>query len=338
MKVAVFNTKSYDKKFLEEANKNFGHELIYFEPHLNKDTVKLAHEFSAVCVFVNDRLNKPILEELSRHGTRLIVLRCAGFNNVDLNAAKELKLTVARVPVYSPHGVAEHAVALMLSLNRKICRASHRVHEGNFSLEGLLGFELHGKTVGIIGTGKIGSIVARIMTGFQTKVIAYDPYPNDSCKEVGVRYVSLSELFQNSDIITLHSPLTPENRHLINEEAIKQMKRGVMLINTSRGGLIDTQAAINGLKSERIGFLGLDVYEEEETFFFEDFSDHVLQDDIFARLLTFPNVLITGHQAFFTHTAMGNIAETTLKNISDFECGEISPENEVTAVRIIKTS
>lgn len=327
MKVAVFNAKSYDKKFLDEANKEFGHHLVYLEPHLNKETMKLAYGFPCVCVFVNDQLNKTTMTALSKQGTKLIALRCAGFNNVDLNVAAELSIPVVRVPVYSPHGVAEHAVALILSLNRKICRATYRVREGNFSLEGLLGFELHGQTVGIIGTGKIGCVLAQIMTGFQTKVIAYDPYPNDHCRKMGVEYVSLVELFEKSDIISLHAPLTPENYHLINEESIKQMKKGVMLINTSRGGLIDTRAVIKGLKSRKIGFLGLDVYEEEETFFFEDYSDQLINDDVFARLLTFSNVLITGHQAFFTDEALRKIAETTLKNITAFEEGRIILEN-----------
>lgn len=336
MKAAVFNTKAYDRKFLEEANKKFGHQLVFLEPHLNQETAKLGFGYPAICAFVNDHLDKQVLEQLSSHGTKLVALRCAGFNNVDLTAAEALKIKILRVPVYSPHGVAEHAVALMLALDRKLCRASNRVHEGNFSLDGLLGFEINGRTVGIVGTGKIGRIVAKIMQGFDAKVIAFDPYPSDECRKSGVEYVKLQKLFQESDIISLHTPLNPENYHLINDEAIRQMKKGVMIINTSRGGLIDTRAVIKGLKSGNIGSLGLDVYEEEETFFFEDFSSNVLQDDVFARLLTFPNVLITGHQAFFTQTALRNIAETTLKNISDFEKGTIAPENEVTAALIKK--
>ncbi len=330
MKVAVFNTKPYDREFLGEANKKFGHDFTYFEVHLNRDTCKLAFGFEAVCAFVNDRLDKEILTLMANNGVRLIALRCAGFNNVDLQAACALKLTVVRVPAYAPHGVAEHAVALILDLDRKIHRAHNRIHDGNFSLDGLLGFEIYGRTVGIIGTGKIGSIVARIMSGFGTKVLAYDPIKNNDCLALGVEYVSLEELYRQSDILSLHLPLTKETHHMINEQAISQMKSGVMLINTSRGGLVDTVSIIEGLKSGRIGFLGLDVYEEEGDMFFEDFSGHIIQDDIFARLLTFPNVVITGHQAFFTKEALTNIAETTLKNITAFERGQVAPENCVT--------
>ncbi len=330
MKVAVFNTKPYDKKFLSEANKCYGLDLTYFEARLTKETIKLAEGYPAVCVFVNDQLDRAVLQQLYTNGTRLVALRCAGFNNVDLVAAKEFNMTVARVPVYSPHGVAEHAVALMLCLNRKICRASQRIHEGNFSLEGLLGFELQGRTVGVVGTGKIGAIFAQIMKGFQARVIAYDPFPNPVCVQLGVKYVTLPELFKQSDIISLHTPLSPENYHLINDKSIQMMKKGVMIINTSRGGLIDTKAVIHGLKSGKIGSLGLDVYEEEEMFFFEDCSNDVMQDDVFARLLTFANVLVTGHQAFFTTGALTNIATTTLQNISDFETqGIVATVNEV---------
>lgn len=330
MKVAVFSTKSYDRTFLGEANLHHGQELVYFDVHLKPETCPLAAQYPGVCVFVHDVVDKTVLTELAAHGTQLIVLRCAGFNNVDLAAAYELGLTVARVPAYSPHGVAEHAVALMLDLNRKISRAHNRVRDGNFSLEGLLGFELYGQSVGIIGTGKIGSLVARIMTGFGCRVLAYDVRPNPDCEAIGVQYVSLDKLYRQSDIITLHLPLMLETYHLINKAAMELMKPGVMLINTSRGGLIDTVAVIEGLKSGKIGYLGLDVYEEEGDIFFEDLSGQVIQDDVFARLMTFPNVIITGHQAFFTSNALKNIAQTTLANITDFERGKIPVQNLVT--------
>ncbi|PHM09600.1 2-hydroxyacid dehydrogenase [Nostoc sp. 'Peltigera malacea cyanobiont' DB3992] len=321
MKVAVFSTKAYDRKFLLAANSPIQHELVFFEPRLNRDTAILAAEFPAVCVFVHDQVDAPTLELLASRGTRLIVLRCAGFNNVDLQAAADLGITVVRVPAYSPYGVAEHAVGLILSLNRKIHRAYNRVREGNFSLDGLLGFNLHERTVGIVGTGKIGLILGQIMKGFGCNLLAYDVYRNPELEALGGKYVELPELFANSDIISLHCPLTSETHHLINTEAIKQIKPGVMLINTSRGALIDTQAVIEGLKSGKIGYLGVDVYEQESELFFEDLSGEIIQDDIFQRLTTFPNVLITGHQAFFTAEALYNIAETTFANITDVEQG-----------------
>ena len=336
MKVAVFNTKSYDREFLTQANKHFQHELVFFEAHLTPETCKLAFGFETVCVFVNDSLSREILVLLAGQGTRLIALRCAGFNNVDLAACRDLGITVARVPAYSPHGVAEHAAALMLALNRKIVRAHQRIHDANFSLEGLLGFEIYGKTVGVLGTGQIGANLARIMRGFGAQVLCYDLVKNPVCEELGCRYVPLPEIFTQSDILSLHLPLTPETHHLICSRSIESMKKGVMIINTSRGALIDTRAVISGLKSGKIGYLGLDVYEEEQDIFFEDLSGHVLQDDVFARLLTFPNVLITGHQAFFTATAMQNIAETTLKNIENFKHGRLDPKNEVHAGRHAK--
>lgn len=262
-------------------------------------------------------------------------MRCAGFNHVDLIAARDLRLTVARVPAYSPHAVAEHTVALMLSLNRKIHRAYARVREGNFALEGLLGFDLNGRTVGIIGTGKIGAVVARIMNGFGCRLLAYDPSPDEACRGLGVRYTSLTDLYEQSHIITLHCPLTPETHHLIDATALDRMRSGVMLINTGRGALIDTQAVIAALKSGKIGALGLDVYEEEADLFFEDLSNRVIQDDLFSRLLTFPNVLITGHQGFFTQEAMARIAETTLDNLSDFEQGR-ALINEVRAEQVLR--
>jgi D-lactate dehydrogenase len=321
MKVAVFSTKVYDRKFLSDANSPAQHELVFFEPRLNRDTAILAAGFPAVCVFVHDQVDAPTLELLASRGTRLVVLRCAGFNNVDLQAAADLGITVVRVPAYSPYGVAEHAVGLILSLNRKIHRAYNRVREGNFSLDGLLGFNLHERTVGIVGTGKIGLILGQIMKGFGCHILAYDVYRNPELEALGGKYVELSELFANSDIISLHCPLTPETHHLINAEAIEQIKPGVMLINTSRGALIDTQAVIEGLKSGKIGYLGVDVYEQESELFFEDLSGAIIQDDIFQRLTTFPNVLITGHQAFFTAEALHNIAETTFANIADVEQG-----------------
>jgi D-lactate dehydrogenase len=321
MKVAVFSTKAYDRKFLSAANSPTQHELVFFEPRLNRDTAILAAGFPAVCVFVHDQVDAPTLELLASRGTRLVVLRCAGFNNVDLQAAADLEITVVRVPAYSPYGVAEHAVGLILSLNRKIHRAYNRVREGNFSLDGLLGFNLHERTIGIVGTGKIGLILGQIMKGFGCNLLAYDVYRNPELEALGGKYVELPELFANSDIISLHCPLTPETHHLINAKAIEQIKSGVMLINTSRGALIDTQAVIEGLKSGKIGYLGVDVYEQESELFFEDLSGAIIQDDIFQRLTTFPNVLITGHQAFFTTEALHNIAETTFANIADVEHG-----------------
>jgi D-lactate dehydrogenase len=316
--VAIFSVKKYDREFLNAANRSV-HELRFFEPQLNEETVRLATESQAVCVFVNDQANGAAIERLHSLGVRLIALRCAGYNNVDLAAAAKHGITVVRVPAYSPYAVAEHAIALMLALNRKVHRAYNRVREGNFALDGLVGFDMHGKTVGLIGTGQIGTVVAQILTGFGCPTLAFDPFPNATCRSLGVRYVELNELLAQSDIISLHCPLTPENKHIINDAAIARMKDGVMLINTSRGALLNTVAIINGLKSGRIGYLGLDVYEEEEEIFFEDRSGFILSDDVFARLLTFPNVIITGHQAFFTREALLNIAATTIENITKFE-------------------
>ncbi|MBD2293158.1 2-hydroxyacid dehydrogenase [Anabaena sphaerica FACHB-251] len=328
MKVAVFSTKTYDRQFLEAANFPIQHELVFFEPRLNRDTAILAAGFPCVCAFVHDQVDASTLEILAAGGTRLIALRCAGFNNVDLATAAKLGITVVRVPAYSPYGVAEHAVGLILSLNRKIHRAYNRVRESNFSLNGLLGFNLYERTVGIIGTGKIGLILGQIMKGFGCNLLAYDLYKNPDLEALGGKYVELPELFANSDIISLHCPLMPETHHLINSEAIAQMKPGMMIINTSRGALIDTQAVIEGLKSGQIGYLGVDVYEQESELFFEDLSGEIIQDDIFQRLTTFPNVLITGHQAFFTEEALRNIADTTFANIADIEQGR-SCANEI---------
>ena len=319
MHVAVFSTKPYDKHFLDAANGVAGHDLSYFEFRLTPQTAVAVEGVRAVCAFVNDELDEKVLGALSRRGVQLVVLRSAGFNNVDLVAARDLRMKVARVPEYSPYAVAEHTVTLILALNRKIHRAYARVREGNFALDGLLGFDLRGRTVGIVGTGRIGATLARIMTGFGCTILAFDPKCNPDCEAIGVRYVSQAELLAESDVISLHCPLTSETHHMIDASAIAQMREGVMLINTSRGAVIDTRAVIRALKKGHIGSLGLDVYEEEADLFFEDLSDQVIQDDLFARLLSFPNVLITGHQAFFTAEAMRAIAETTMANITNFE-------------------
>ncbi len=325
MKVAVFSTKPYDRQFLTQANQQHNHELKFLSPSLDVQTVTLATGFEAVCVFVNDRLDRKIMETLSQQGIELIALRCAGYNKVDLNAAQELGIKVVRVPAYSPYAVAEHAIALILTLNRKIHRAYYRVREGNFALNGLLGFDLHGRTVGIIGTGKIGQITGQILHGFGCKILAYDLNPNQEFAAQYGEYVALPELLAQSDIISLHCPLTKDTHYLINDETVKLMKPGVMLVNTSRGGLIDTKAVIKGLKSEQIGYLALDVYERESKMFFEDLSGEIIQDDLFERLLTFPNVIITGHQAFFTVDALNNIAETTLANITAIALNQPCP-------------
>lgn len=326
MKTAVFSTRSYDECFLSAANQTVGHELHFFEPRLTERTCPLAEGFPAVCVFVNDQLDAAVLERLAAGGTRLIALRCAGFNNVDLRTAENLGFTVARVPAYSPHAVAEHTVGLVLALVRRLHKAYNRVREGNFNLEGLLGFDLYKKTVGVIGTGKIGSLVARaFLAGFGCRVICHDVRPNPELLQLGVEYLPLESLWGQSDILSLHCPLLPETHHMINETTIEQMKNGVILINTSRGALIDTRAVIRGLKTGKIGALGLDVYEEEADLFFEDLSNRVIQDDVFARMLTFPNVIITGHQAFFTQEALEAIARETLENITAFEQGRRPP-------------
>jgi D-lactate dehydrogenase len=325
MNVAVFSTRSYDRQFLEPAFARAGHEPTFFVPRLTTETAPLAAGFEAVCVFVTDALDRAVLERLAAGGTRLVALRSAGFNNVDLAAADQLRIAVVRVPAYSPHAVAEYAVGLMLALNRKIHRAVSRAREGNFALEGLLGFDFYGRTAGIVGTGQIGAVVARILHGFGCRLLAHDLRPNPVCVELGARYCPLDELFAGSDIITLHCPLTPETHHLIDDEAISRMRPGVMLINTSRGAVVDTRAVITALKSGQIGALGLDVYEEEADLFFQDLSDRVLQDDVLARLLTFPNVIVTGHQAFFTREALERIAQTTAENLSDVAAGRECP-------------
>lgn len=334
MRIAVFSTRAYDRRFLDETNAGYGHDLHYFDARLDHDTVPLADGFEGVCVFVNDVLDATVIERLAAGGTRLLTLRSAGYNHVDLAAARAHGITVVRVPAYSPYAVAEHTVALMLSVQRKIHRAHNRVRDGNFALDGLLGFDLRNKRIGIIGTGKIGMIVARIMRGFGCSIRAYDPFPSDDVKDLGVRYEDLDTLLAECDVITLHCPLTPETHHLIDEEALRKTKPGVMIVNTSRGALIDTRAVIEGLKDGRVGHLALDVYEEEGDLFFEDLSDTVIRDDVFTRLLTFPNVLITAHQAFFTEEALRNIGLVTLGNAAAFEEGRASG-NEVEVANVV---
>jgi D-lactate dehydrogenase len=330
MKVAVFSTNSYDKEFLDKANLEKHHELAYFEAALKAKTVKLAEQSDAVCVFVNDVLDKEVISRLAAYGIKVIALRCAGFNNVDIEIAHQNNIKVLRVPAYSPHAVAEHALALILTLNRKTHKAYIRVREGNFSLERLTGFELNGKTIGVIGTGRIGAIFAKFMQGFGCRILAYDKYPNKDLVDAGIEYCTLNDVFKLSDIISLHCPLTPETNKIINRDSISLMKKGVMVINTSRGKLIDTDAAIDALKDGQIGYLGIDVYEQEENLFFKDLSEIVIPDDKISRLMTFPNVLITSHQAFFTDNALTQIAGTTLQNLTDYVNGEINVHNEVT--------
>ncbi len=321
MKIAVFSTRPYDRQAFGQANERHAHELVFFEPRLTASTVELARGFEAICPFVNDELTEPVVNTLAAGGVRLLTLRSAGFNHVDLRAAARAGITVTRVPAYSPYAVAEHAVGLILTLNRRFHRAYARVREGNFSLDGLLGFDLHGKTVGVVGTGKIGAVFSRIMAGFGCRIVAFDPFPSDELRAMGVEYLPFTELLPVADVVALHLPLTPETYHLVDAESISRMKAGAMLINTSRGALVDARAVIDALKSGRLGSLGLDVYEEEADLFFEDLSNTVIQDDVFARLLTFPNVMITGHQGFFTREALAGIAETTLANATAFERG-----------------
>lgn len=328
MKVAVFSSKAYDQQSLDAANQG-RHQLNFLEPHLTPQTAALSQGHDAVCCFVNDTINAATLTELKRQGIQLIALRCAGFNNVDLAEAQRLGIRVVRVPEYSPFAVAEHAVALILALNRNTHRAFNRVRENDYSLHGLLGFDLHGKTVGVIGTGKIGAAFVRIMVGFGCRVICSDPYVNQAVEQAGAEYVEQDDLWAQSDIVSLHCPLMPATRHLINAQTLAQMKPGVMIINTSRGALIDTKDVIEALKSGQVGYLGLDVYEEEADLFFEDNSDAILRDDIFARLLTFRNVLVTGHQAFFTHEALAAIADVTLGNLDAFEAGNFDKMHQV---------
>lgn len=318
MEIAVYSTRPYDRRFLDAANAAGMHRLRYMEAKLEPATAVASTGAEAVCAFVNDTLDAEVLGLLQARGVRLVVLRSAGFNHVDIAAAARLGIAVGRVPEYSPHAVAEHTVALLMTLNRRTHRAHARVREGNFALDGLLGFDLHGKTVGIVGTGKIGTCFARIMRGFGCRVLGFDPQQSPDCAAMEVRYVPLPELLRESDVISLHCPLTPSTRHLIGEQALLAIKPGAMLLNTSRGAVVDTAAVIAALKDGRLGSLGIDVYEEEAHLFFRDLSDVVLQDDVFARLLTFQNVLITGHQAFFTVEALTAIAETTIDNVDAF--------------------
>lgn len=328
MKVAFFSTKSYDKEYFDRVNSDGHHQFTYFEAALNPATAALAKDHNAVCLFVNDKADKESLEQLSANNIKLIVLRCAGFNNVDLEAAHKKNIRIARVPAYSPEAVAEHAVALILTLNRKTHKAYNRIREGNFSLEKLIGYNLHGKNAGVVGTGKIGQAFCRIMLGFGCKILAYDKFPSEEMMKAGVLYCSLDELLSQSDIISLHCPLLPETHHLINKQSFSKMKKGVMLINTSRGAVIDTAAAIEALKNEQLGYFGIDVYEQEEKLFFRDLSERIIADDMISRLISFPNVLITSHQGFFTKEALEQIATVTLKNLNDFEKGA-KLENEI---------
>ncbi len=320
MIIAVFDTHRFDRAALEKQNARRGHDLRFFSARLEQKTAKLAAGCQAVCVFVNDVLDRPTLTTLHENGVRLIALRCAGYNQVDLAAARDLGLTVARVPDYSPYAVAEHAVALLLALNRKLHRAYNRVRESNFSLEGLVGFDLHGKTVGIVGTGKIGAVFAKIMAGFGCRLLAFDAFPRP---DLPVTYVEPAQLLAES---ALHVPLLPTTHHFLKAETIAQLKRGALIVNTSRGALIEAHALLDALKSGHIGGAALDVYEEEAGIFFHDLSGQVLQDDVLARLISMPNVLITSHQAFLTHEALANIAQTTLETVSAFERGAV-PEN-----------
>ena len=325
--VAVFSTKPYDQASFSECVSD-DIQFTFFEVRLTMASVELAKGFDAVCVFVNDELNADVLRTLKRLGVQAIALRCAGFNNLDLATLREVQLRAARVPSYSPEAVAEHTVAMMMTLNRRLHKAYNRTKEDNFSLQGLLGFNVHQKTVGLIGTGQIGLATARIMKGFGARVIAYDPFPSQTAIELGVEYTHLDDLLTSADIISLHCPLTEQSHHIIDQAAIEMMKPGVMLINTSRGGLVDTASVIAGLKSKQIGHLALDVYEQEGDLFFEDHSTSIVQDDVFQRLLTFPNVLITGHQGFFTAEALQQIAHTTMHNLTCFAEQQAS-ENEI---------
>ncbi|MDV3442523.1 2-hydroxyacid dehydrogenase [Pseudomonas otitidis] len=327
MRTILFSTQTYDRDSFQACSSDLD---LHFQPaRLTLDTAALAQGHAVVCAFINDDLSAPVLECLAEGGTQLIALRSAGYNHVDLHAAQQLGLTVVRVPAYSPHAVAEHAVALVLALNRRLHRAYNRTREGDFSLHGLTGFDLVGKRVGVVGTGQIGEVFARIMAGFGCALLAYDPYPDPAVEALGGRYVPLDELLAESDIVSLHCPLNDGTRYLVNSHSLQRMKRGAMLINTGRGALVETPALIEALKSGQLGYLGLDVYEEEANLFFEDRSDLPLQDDVLARLLTFPNVIVTAHQAFLTREALAAIARTTLDNISAWASG--APVNRVEA-------
>ena len=329
MRVVIFSAHKFEKEFLQNASGG-KHDLIFVEVPLNKHTVGLAQNANAVCIFVNDDASAEVLELLHQSGVKFLLLRSAGYNNVNLDKAKQVGIKIARVPAYSPYAVAEHAIALMLALNRKLIRANSRVHELNFSLDGLTGFDMHLKTAGIIGTGQIGVVVAKILHGFGCRTLAFDPHRNEELTtRYNVEYTDLESLYAQSDIITLHVPLLPQTKYMINRVSIAKMKENVMLINTSRGALVNTKDVIDGLKSGRIGYLGIDVYEEEAGLFFEDHSDDIIQDDVITRLLSFRNVLITSHQAFLTQTALENIADTTFDNLDCFENGR-ECKNEIT--------
>lgn len=326
VKIAFFDTKDYDRKLFDEYNKNFGYEITYYESKLNSETVHLAEGFDVVCIFVNDRADKQVLSKLNEYGVKLVALRCAGFNNVDLSNLGKLK--VVRVPNYSPYAVAEHATALLLNINRKIYKSYQRVKKYNFDIDGLLGFDVHGKTVGVIGTGKIGKVFIQIMKGFGTNVIAYDVYHDDkAAQELGFKYVELDELCKNSDIISLHCPLTPQTEYIINKETLSKMKDGVIIINSSRGKLIKTEDLIDAMFENKIGGVGLDVYENEEEYFLQDLSSSYKRDKNLSLLISMPNVTITSHQAFFTSEALNKIANDTCQNIKDIiEKGECANE------------
>lgn len=319
-KIAFFGAKPYDIASFDKVNEKYNYDIRYYKGHLNPNNVVLTQDTDVVCIFVNDTADAAVIDAMVDNGVKLLALRCAGFNNVDLKAAKG-KLPVVRVPAYSPYAVAEYSLALMLSLNRKIHRAYWRTRDGNFSLNGLMGFDMHGKTIGIIGTGKIARILIRLLKGFGMRILAYDLYPDMKfAGEEGISYVSLDELYRESDIISLHCPLTDQTKYMIDKDSIDKMKEGVMIINTGRGQLINTNDLIEGLKEKKIAAAGLDVYEEEGEYFYEDKSDKIIDDDVLARLLSFNNVIVTSHQAFFTKEALHNIAETTLLNIEDFRC------------------
>ncbi len=330
MKVAVFSAKRYDRDFLDAANASAGHRITYFDDPLEPQTAALANGYEVVSIFVNDKADAGVLEELSRGGTRLVALRCTGYNNIDLEAAARLGLRVVRVLSYSPYSVAEHAVALLLAINRKIHRAYNRTRDSNFALDGLMGFDLYGKTVAVVGTGKIGRVFTRIMLGFGCQVIGYDKFHSPEYEALGARYAQPGEIGAKADIISLHCPLTPETHHIINSETLSRAKRGALLVNTSRGALVDTEAAIEALKSGQLGGLAIDVYEQEAGLFFRDLSSEIISDDIIQRLLAFPNVIVTGHQAFFTQEAIATICETTMNSIGEFASGK-PLSNEVTA-------
>jgi D-lactate dehydrogenase len=323
MKTAVFSARRYDKTMLGRANSEAGHELKFLEDRLTAETASLADGCQAVCVFVNDTVDAEVLAILARQGTRLVATRSTGYNQIDTAAAERHGIAVVRVTDYSPHSVAEFAVGLLLAVNRKIARASVRTREGNFDLEGLMGFDLHGKTVGVIGTGKIGTIFARIMAGFGCQVVGHDRYPSAAFEALGGRYVSVDELLACSDVVSLHCPLTDETRHIVNAASLARAKRGSILVNTSRGGLVDTEAATEALKTGQLGGLAIDVYEQEASLFFQDLSSTIICDDVIQRLVSFPNVIVTGHQAFFTVEAIGQIMQTTIDSISAFERGDV---------------